>query len=273
VEGFEEKKPKGIIITLIGGLGNQLYIYSAGKAMEQALGLPILLQLDGGTVFAHTKTDYRPILFGDYPAIQAGDERLNDSIEAGVQTTFWSQWSPDSLPKDTDKYIKITGHWYQYFPAIESIIPRVREHLTGVMREKYKDVGIEVGSSFAHIRRGDYLDKGNEPYLLGMDYYSAALTKLNENPSQVLCIFSDDIAWCKEQAWNTTKRIQYIDEPDEIKSLYMMSLCQGGAIISNSTFSTWGAILGPYEKGSMIVYPSKWLYGASTDFPKEWIRI
>ena len=44
VEGFEEKQaPKGIILELIGGLGNQLYIYSAGKVMQKATGAQIFM--------------------------------------------------------------------------------------------------------------------------------------------------------------------------------------------------------------------------------------
>ena len=67
VEGFEEKqKPKGIILDMMCGLGNQLYIYTAGKMFERTWNVPIYLKLSPGLAFMHTQVDYRPILFNDF---------------------------------------------------------------------------------------------------------------------------------------------------------------------------------------------------------------
>jgi hypothetical protein len=154
------------------------------------------------------------------------------------------------------------------------VIPEVSAIFLSAFEGLYPDIDIDPGTAFIHVRRGDYTNEQNKIHLLEMDYYNKAIESLNAKPEiSRYYIFSDDIAWCKEQKWNTTRAIEYVDEPNEMKSLYMMSQCKGGAVISNSTFSTWGAILGPYESGGMIVYPSKWLYGASTNFPKEWVRI
>ena len=276
LEGFDDSpkvKPKGIIIEMIGGLGNQLYIYSAGKVMQKNIDVPIYITIDPGTTFTHTKTDYRPILFKDYQAIERSDERMSDKIDVRVQNKFWDPWSPSSITL-TDKYVYLSQQWYQDFPSIQSVIPEVRESVVSVLEGLYPEVDIQPDTAFIHVRRGDYTNAENRVHLLEMDYYNKAIESLNNNSElTTYYIFSDDIKWCKEQKWNTTKPIQYVDEPNEMKSLYMMSQCKGGAVISNSTFSTWGAILGPYESGGTIIYPSKWLYGASTNFPKEWVRI
>ena len=62
--------------------------------------------------------------------------------------------------------------------------------------------------------------------------------------------------------------------------MYLMSLCKGGAIISNSTFSSWGAILGADEMpDSIIIYPKAWCTGDSSriHFPvtigNKWLAI
>jgi hypothetical protein len=142
------------------------------------------------------------------------------------------------------------------------------------MRIRYPEASVDEGSAFMHVRRGDYTKQENQDYLLGNEYYTAALEKLSAQPGiKTINVFSDDIAWCKQQKWASPKQINYIDEPDEIKALYLMSLCNEGASISNSTYSTWGAILGASARDSTIVYPSKWLYGANTSFPSSWIRI
>ena len=271
-EGFDTPKggPKGIILELIGGLGNQLYIYSAGKMIQRALGVPIYLKLADAPInstVAHSDTDYRPIFFSEFKAVDGSDPIFRDKIDVRVENRFWDPWTPATIPLTTEQYIYIPNQWYQHVPSIESVIPEVREKILTVLEGMYT-TKVEPDAGFIHVRRGDYLQNS-----LDNDYYTAAFKHLKDPSLKVLYVFSDDIAWCKEQAWDTPQRIIYIDEPDEMKSLYMMSQCKKAAIISNSTFSTWGALLGAAPSGGQVIYPSKWLYGAETAFPSSWIRI
>jgi hypothetical protein len=277
IEPFQNtEKPKGVILELIGGLGNQLYIYSAGKVIEKALNTPIFLippKEDIKFKNVHSNTDYRKILFKDFTAIERNDKRLSDKIDARVEMAFWDPWKPEDIPS-TSQYVYLPEQWYQYFPAIKDVISEVRTTVLNTFKSLYGENTLPSDSAFIHVRRGDYTRDGNEAYLLGMEYYNKALDILNKIEGiQSYYILSDDIEWCKTQKWNTNKPITYLDEPNEMKALYMMSQCKGGAIISNSTFSTWGAILGAYDAEGKIIYPSKWLYGASTAFPEDWIRI
>jgi hypothetical protein len=276
-EGFEEKKnPKGIIVELIGGLGNQLYIYSAAKMIQKAVNIPVYLKLADESVnstFNHSETDYRPILFSEFKAVDSSDPMFGDKIDVRVEDKFWDPWSPSTIPLTTDKYIYIPNQWYQHLPSIQLVLPEVKSKILGTLQNLYKDTIVKQSTAFMHVRRGDYTEQGNTPYLLDIDYYLKALKHLNSRENiTTINVFSDDIAWCKQQGWDSPKQIIFIDEPDEMKALYMMSQCTEGAIISNSTFSTWGALLGASESG-VVVYPSKWLYGAETAFPTSWIRI
>ncbi len=275
-EGFEEKKPKGIIVELIGGLGNQLYIYSAAKMIQRAVNLPVYLKLADESInstFNHSDIDYRPILFSEFKAVDGSDPMFADKIDVRLENKFWDPWSPSTIPLTTDKYIYIPNQWYQHLPSIQLVLPEVKTNILGILQNLYKDTAIEKGTAFMHVRRGDYMEQGNTPYLLDNDYYLKALKNLNARENiKTINIFSDDIAWCKQQGWESPKQILFVDEPDEMKALYMMSQCTEGAIISNSTFSTWGALLGASES-AVVVYPSKWLYGAETAFPPSWIRI
>ena len=277
-EGFNESKgpSKGVIIELIGGLGNQLYIYSAAKMIERAVNIPIYLKLADepiNSTFNHAETDYRPILFSEFKAVDGTESIFQDKIDVRIEDKFWDPWTPASIPLNTGKYIYIPNQWYQHLPSIAPVLPDVKSRIVSTLQSLYKDTVVEQGSAFLHVRRGDYTNQGNDAYLLQNDYYLKALKHLNTRENiKVINIFSDDIAWCKQQGWDSPKQIIYVDEPDEMKALYMMSQCKEGAIISNSTFSTWGALLGASESG-VVVYPSKWLYGAETAFPSSWIRI
>ena len=93
----------------------------------------------------------------------------------------------------------------------------------------------------------------------------------NIGPPQNLFVFSDDIEWCKEQKWLQLPGVIFIDEKDEVKSLAMMVSSTGGAILANSTFSWWAAILSdtPY-----VVYPTKWIAQKIENlFPEIWVSV
>ena len=60
-------------------------------------------------------------------------------------------------------------------------------------------------------------------------------------------------------------------EENELDALALMSLIKAGAIIANSTFSWWAAILSdtPY-----VIYPKKWIAQKIENlFPSNWIPI
>ena len=66
-----------------------------------------------------------------------------------------------------------------------------------------------------------------------------------------------------------------IESIDELYCLAFMSLCLGGAICANSTFSWWGAFLGTYGKRNPIFVPRLWskVYNTNGLYPDEWIKL
>jgi len=136
------------------------------------------------------------------------------------------------------------------------------------MREKYSIHNpTEVG--FVHVRRGDYVNHPCFYWSESHTYYATAFH--HAKPSRWL-LLSDDVAWCREQPFLSDCEI--IEEPDELCGLALMSLCHGGAILANSTYSWWGAMLGSEQSGAPVVYPSKWCDQFKPDlFPERWISI
>jgi hypothetical protein len=60
--------------------------------------------------------------------------------------------------------------------------------------------------------------------------------------------------------FSNTERCVFVDEKDEYKTMYLMSLCGGGAITANSTFSWWGAYFARQGKDDFKTYmPNKWM--------------
>lgn len=270
-EGFQNQPIKSIIINLQGGLGNQLFIYAGALTLQKKYSVPVLLLPVDNNSNIHSSIDYR-YLFDRTPPIEYTDQKMKETREVGIQRNFYGPWG--DIPTDKNTNILIKYHWFQDFPSIKDVIPDVKRSVISKLSERYNDFRIDnASSSFVHVRRGDYTKEAGGMYTLQMDYYNAGLTELDKfHLIKDVYIISDDIPWCRQQNWLTTKKIIFFDEPDELKTLYLMSQCEGGAVISNSTFSSWGAFLGPYTVSAPIICPTKWLFNGNLSLPTEWVR-
>ena len=77
--------------------------------------------------------------------------------------------------------------------------------------------------------------------------------------------------WVKEQEYFNSEIFEQYESSDELESLALMSLCLGGAICGNSTFSWWGAFLGAYSLRNPVFVPKNWIKMDITClFPDEW---
>ena len=214
----------------------------------------------------HSARDYRKLLF-------KGLNQTDLLDLPRIVLDSYIQWDPTMFKFPGDVAIK---GYFQYLPAIESAIPLIRNNLTNILttyrdslRKKYSFTN-PTHLGFMHVRRGDYLSFPDYWPVQTEEYYSLAITHIPTVSRWI--VLSDDIEWCKTQALFSLCEI--IDEPDELIGLALMSLCHGGAVIANSTYSWWGAMLGAHESGAPVVYPSKWLKNVSPNlFPRTWIRI
>lgn len=88
------------------------------------------------------------------------------------------------------------------------------------------------------VRRGDFVNNPNY-FQLPVTYYLNAYYK--HFPDCTPIIFSDDLTWCKKHFKAITGAV-FAANLTDIEQLCLMSLCDKH-IISNSTFSWWGAYL------------------------------
>ena len=266
-------RTKGFIMTLLGGLGNQLFIYAAALGFKKKFNVPVYLLSDAGTQ-VHTRIDYRLMMKG-VESIEYSDERVMYSVDFDFPSDpyVYGDYDDDKIPVEEPRYILFDHIYFQRFEKIKDSIPAVKEHLLPFLQCLYKDVKVDSDSSaFLHVRRGDYLTDSGGARMVAKDYYGKGLDVLNTIAAiKTVYIISDDIAWCKQQTWKSAKKIEYFDDPDELKTLYFMSQCWAGAAISNSTFSLWGVFLGAHGKTNTIVYPVTKHF--LQDLPASWIKI
>lgn len=133
-------------------------------------------------------------------------------------------------------------------------------------------------STFLHVRRTDYLTSGGYHPTMTVNYYDTAI----EESTNCVSIFSDDPTWCEnlkshlEEKKKTVVLISALGLTD-LQELYLMTQCSG-AVICNSSFSWWGAFLGPHQRKQKIVAPASWFGNQGPQdtndiYMNEWIKI
>jgi hypothetical protein len=122
-----------------------------------------------------------------------------------------------------------------------------------------------------HIRRGDYLLYSEYHYCCPEEYYNKAISLLG---NCCYIFISDDLVWVKNNFKGNN--FYYFESANEILDLTLMTQVQN-VIISNSSFSWWGAYLN-LNKNKKIIAPKKW-FGVKgpkdieTLLPNDWIKI
>lgn len=142
---------------------------------------------------------------------------------------------------------------------------------------------LSQGATAISIRRGDYVNHSMF-YQLHKKWYLDAIEQMKSIVGKTpIIFFSDDIDWCKKEFKNIPDAYfangnftdkNYFNDPFE--QLYLMTKCSN-YIISNSTFSWWGAYLSQNRK-AIVIRPDKHLNdGHNLDFvmddyyPKNWL--
>ena len=112
---------------------------------------------------------------------------------------------------------------------------------------------------FIHVRRGDYLTEiyeGVRGINLPMDYYVKAINIVkNKINNPYFVIMSDDYNFVSEAFKDLENKV--ISKENYAVDLAVMASCDGG-IISNSSYSWWGAFL--LHNKNMVIMPKYW-YG------------
>lgn len=113
----------------------------------------------------------------------------------------------------------------------------------------------------------------------GAHWYEKAISEILRNdPDARFALFSDDFVYARSILPNNIEIMEITQNsgPKSYVDMLMMSRCKNN-IISNSTFSWWGAWLND-TNGKTIIAPSNWFHPSSelidSDIvPSTWIKI
>lgn len=239
------KDPNMIYFKLMDNLGNWLFRYAAALST----GLPVrgyLCNPDKKESF-----EYFGAFFKDLETV----DKLPDGIRTYSQPDFSYSPFPDEI-REGDWMLNGYFQSARYFN--EALVrktlvppPDVVEKLTA----RYGDWLSRPNVTGISVRRGDYLKYPEYHPFVGKRFFRKAIRSLSETRDFIVC--SDDIPWCREffpRAF--PDRNFLIADGDPWHDLILPSLCRHN-IISNSSFSWWGAWLNTHP-GRRVLAPSRW---------------
>lgn len=102
------------------------------------------------------------------------------------------------------------------------------------------------------VRRGDYLIYSDYHPVITKEYIEEAIKRIPK--TDYFVIFSDDLDWCVSNL-NHLSNVHFISASIH-EQMWLMSLCDN-FVISNSSFSWWGAYLSR-NKNKTVVAPQTW---------------
>ena len=274
-----------ITVQLNGGLGNQMFQYSAGRAVSLQHNVPLALDIT-----YCKRNQARPYKLCNFKVAGEVVEESPLIIKLksilNPQSLFKEQsfyYDPSILDCHDDVYLQ--GYWQseKYFRGIEKII---REDLTLSEEPDYRNQQMidkirNCEAVSLHIRRGDYVSNPETTAYHGIcseEYYRGAVSKLEnyvKNPH--FFVFSDDPSWVKEilDIRHSTTIVDFNGSEKDYEDMRLMSLCKHH-IIANSSFSWWGAWLSNNPQ-KIVVAPKQWFNKPDIKtqdlIPGTWFRL
>jgi len=277
------KRAKRVTVYLFGGLGNQLFQYFAGLATAEAMEANLYLK-----PFGHTSAVGREGEMG-IGAINLEGVTISSKIPRLMQerllrrfVTLTNQFrlvkfvrhygiflsDISEIPEmkmDYPRHIRLIGYFqdYKFLDLLERQKKMTSLSLTNpsIWFVNLQEKARVSRPIILHIRRGDYLNHAETIGVLDFAYFKNALAVIPQNENSEYWIFSDSPLIAKDFAHFAglpelhTQIIQAPSNSPDAESMLLMTL--GSAlVISNSTFSWWGAYLN--KNADFIIAPKKW---------------
>ena len=283
---------KRVFIRLIGGLGNQLFQYAAGRAVAIRNDAELLLD---ARIYSAGRHRFYSLDHFCIKAKIAALSQLPPPRSSLLRYGLWKYlgrhprpvrergWALNTNLLTLGPECYLRGYFFSegYFADVAK---QLRSELTfragpvGLNREMLNRIAGENAVAL-HVRRGDYLNRPKINPVLGQSYYDAAIAYVAERVDRpVFHVFSDCPEWVRGNLRCDYPTVihDHNQEADlSHEDLRLMSSCRHN-ITANSTFSWWGAWLNP-NPGKIVVTPKTWfgkqMSPAPDLVPSAWHRI
>ena len=276
------------LIKMIGGLGNQMFIYAFYLQMRKRFSDTRIDLSDMRHYHAHNGYELDRV-FG----ISDREFCIAKPLKKVLEFLFFKVILERKQNLETmEAFTKSYAYPFLYFKGFYQ------------SERFFKDVEDEVRQAFAfdlnkanaesqtlaqqiqenphavslHVRRGDYMEpKFYKRYgtVCSQAYFQRAVEMmLAQVPQAHFYIFSDDVEWVQQNLRLPRATVVSCNRgADSWQDMMLMSLCRHN-IICNSTFSWWGAWLNANPE-KRVIAPSRWLADVDMPYiiPETWIKV
>ena len=284
----------GITVRLMGGLGNQLFIFGAGKALAKSLGCDAYFDVSwfDDQTLRQFELDFAGSNLKLVHSRATKPSTLARLIER-CRATVWERhvFREESFAYDPNFWNVAPGTTiYGYFQSWKYLDPIAHEIRHMVLnatpdsnwfhceQQKLKTLGPWTS---LHVRRRDYTNPGIRAIhgLTERGYYERAIRVVEDLVGpQPIVVFSDDIASARSELMSLGPDMHFVETPATAPSLLSLLLMASApaSIIANSSFSWWGAWLID-DPRKVVVAPRPWFdHPARSErdlFPPHWITL
>ncbi len=286
-----------ITVRLVGGLGNQLFCYFAGRYLADRLETDLVLDFSpqkhnrhldstlldfelserttwnnpwgdlSAKALDQTSTrwprahDLIGTVLGFYSSPHLGFDQNLDNLSGGLTIAGYFQ---------THKYFDLVAQLQDWTPPVLKSKSRKFLEARGEILEKRPIV--------VHVRRGDYMKSDNLAIgVLSTQYFLdgvAAIQSRSSLKSGETWVFSDSPDLVRGEFGPEAETFRFFDPAQTFSAAETLSLMSeaGALVTSNSTFSYWAGMLG---HSKLVVAPGKWFLGQEDPrelVPPSWLR-
>ena len=287
-----KKYSKVRIVRLMGGIGNQMFQYAFGKALEIKTGQKVLFDKLSfeelkTSIINNKKENANGVVMRDYALdlFNINSDEFSNLLQIGsCKKTIYEKnafiYDKKLLKKQKSAYYEGYFQNENYFKDIKEIIKKEFKFPDISAKDEFnqnwlKKINTCENPVFIHLRRGDYVNLGWD---LSIDYYKNAIKYIKEHvKNPTFFVFGQD---CKEFINKEFSNIDAIFEiigeensknNEDWKDITLMLECKH-AIIANSTFSWWGAWLGKANDG-IVAAPTPFVNNQDDIICDNWIKI
>lgn len=292
-------KQPAITVKLVGGLGNQLFIWATAFHLKKLREVEITLDASECTMWGDQLGDFG--IQVDVPGPLVPDGRLPSRYSANANflirilrklrnlyrqmhlgNTYW-----ENPNKSFDSKIFLTPSgkelrgYFQSYKYFNDSSEDIRELLSQPSRpsKEFQDIVANLPTEWLaiHMRLGpDYKIMQAQFGELGRKYFYDAIQHVEGIfPKLPIYVFSDDIDLAKEILPGCSAYIGKRQLFNPVERLLVMSYSRA-FIGSNSTFSWWAAFLNR-DSNAVKIFPEPWFLDSSVNLedliPPDWVLI
>lgn len=281
-----------LIVRIKGGLGNQMFQYAFGQALQTTTGKEVIYDIswfeDSKQYIVNNKKEtsdgvvIRPYNLDIFDLkMQFSTREQNMCCRKIVRETKEFEFDKELLTRQKSA---IYDGYFQNERYLKCIQKEIKQKFQFPQIDKddefnqhwLKRIKTCENSVFIHFRRGDYVNLGWD---LSTGYYKKAIEYIKsrvQNPT--FFVFGQDCEdYIRMELTIPDVQFEIIGEEnsknnEDWKDIVLMKQCQH-AVIANSTFSWWAAWLGRANEGGIVVAPTPFVNGKDSIICDNWIKI